>query len=314
METIVELRAGCMVLADGRLAPDPRKGLIRITQARWEAGLQDEAGLTHFCWLERDASGAAVGEPEQDIVVIPGESTFGKIARPGSRVFELRFPEEKHRNLFFWAQEAAAESDEDYVAAVNLALNQGEGEEEQGGAQGMEGVEAGAAAASPAAAAAGAVASGAAGGGGVTGIGAADLAAVLGSLLAGGAGQGASGQAGRRLAADPGPSLSDVLRPELLAPLLRSPDMVQRLAPFLPEEHRSADAISELVSTPQFRHQLDLFSHALMTGQLDASQFGLPPGGYGVLEFLAGIQRQADNQAGAAANAGAAGDADGRQQ
>lgn len=121
---------------------------------------------------------------------------------------------------------------------MNLALNQGEGEEEQGGAQGMEGVEAGAAAASPAAAAAGAVASGAAGGGGVTGIGAADLAAVLGSLLAGGAGQGASGQAGRRLAADPGPSLSDVLRPELLAPLLRSPDMVQRLAPFLPEEHR----------------------------------------------------------------------------
>lgn len=68
------------------------------------------------------------------------------------------------------------------------------------------------------------------------------------------------------------------------------------------------------MSTPQFRHQLDLFSHALMTGQLDASQFGLPPGGYGVLEFLAGIQRQADNQAGAAANAGAAGDADGRQQ
>ncbi len=35
---------------------------------------------------------------------------------------------------------------------------------------------------------------------------------------------------------------------------------------------RSAAAIRELVSTPQFRHQLDLFSHALMTGQLDTSQ------------------------------------------
>ena len=37
---------------------------------------------------------------------------------------------------------------------------------------------------------------------------------------------------------------------------------------------RSAAAIRELVSTPQFRHQLDLFSHALMTGQLDTSQVG----------------------------------------
>lgn len=126
METIVELRAGCMVLADGRLAPDPRKGLIRITQARWEAGsappavmnasggrpaetrqppltarlpfppplsLQDEAGLTHFCWLERDASGAAVGEPEQDIVVIPGESTFGKVgAGPAAAAAWLASP------------------------------------------------------------------------------------------------------------------------------------------------------------------------------------------------------------------------------
>ncbi len=27
-----------------------------------------------------------------------------QIARPGARVFELRFPEEKQRNLFFWAQ------------------------------------------------------------------------------------------------------------------------------------------------------------------------------------------------------------------
>lgn len=27
-----------------------------------------------------------------------------QIARPGARIFELRFPEEKHRNMFFWAQ------------------------------------------------------------------------------------------------------------------------------------------------------------------------------------------------------------------
>lgn len=122
--------------------------------------LQDEAGLTHFCWAERDAaSGNPVsGDPELDIVIIPGECNFSKvrarpacllgsrhdvsilvaaiakparvlrtkpcgpcahlractllncgagpmqISRPGARIFELRFPEEKHRNMFFWAQ------------------------------------------------------------------------------------------------------------------------------------------------------------------------------------------------------------------
>lgn len=108
-------------------------------------GAQDEAGLTHLLWFERDAAGGAAAEPEKDVVIFPGESTFSKvragpsqwpagrgasrqsaadatprhawltalaltltppgclqIARPGSRVFELKFPEEKHRTLFFW--------------------------------------------------------------------------------------------------------------------------------------------------------------------------------------------------------------------
>lgn len=36
-----------------------------------------------------------------------------------------------------------------------------------------------------------------------------------------------------------------------------------------------------------------------MTGQLDTSQFGLPPGGFGVLDFLGSIQAQADKEAAA---------------
>lgn len=40
---------------------------------------QDEVGLSHFCWYERDAAGAAAGEAEQDIVIIPGECTFSKV-------------------------------------------------------------------------------------------------------------------------------------------------------------------------------------------------------------------------------------------
>lgn len=75
METIVEFRAGLMALADGRLAADPRKGLLRVAQ--------DEAGLTHLLWYERDAAGGAAAAPEKDVVIFPGESSFGKVgARP----------------------------------------------------------------------------------------------------------------------------------------------------------------------------------------------------------------------------------------
>lgn len=63
-----------------------------------------------------------------------------------------------------------------------------------------------------------------------------------------------------------------------------------------PAACRNADSIAELMSTPQFRHQLDLLSHALMTGQLDTRQFGLPPGGFGVMDFLRSIQEQADKE------------------
>ena len=35
-----------------------------------------------------------------------------------------------------------------------------------------------------------------------------------------------------------GPTLAEVLRPEVLVPLLQDPELVDRLAPFLPEEHR----------------------------------------------------------------------------
>ncbi|PSC69302.1 regulatory particle non-ATPase [Micractinium conductrix] len=155
-------------------------------------------------------------------------------------------------------------------------------EEEEGGVAAME-----TEAAAPAAAA------------GSAGIGAADLAAVLGNILSGGiAGGGASLQQ-RRLqhALDVGPGLGAVLSSEALAPLLRSdPELVARLAPYLPEEHRSAEAVVGLVSTPQFRHQLDLLTHALQTGQLDTRQFGLPPGGFGVADFLKSIQAHADSE------------------
>lgn len=37
--------------------------------------MQDEHGLTHLLWLERDAT-----EPEMDAIVFPGEATFEKVS------------------------------------------------------------------------------------------------------------------------------------------------------------------------------------------------------------------------------------------
>lgn len=130
-------------------------GLAPLPRSR----AQDELGLMHLRWHERDASavpppGAELDaviapEPELDIVVVQGESTWGmvrrpaarvqgsrrkalarpaaacaprrrppasaaqpraaararaalQIDRPGTRVFELKFPDEPQRNLFFW--------------------------------------------------------------------------------------------------------------------------------------------------------------------------------------------------------------------
>lgn len=105
METVVEFKAGLMALTGGRLVPDTRKGLIRVCQVRLRhptgrqgaqlpraapfpnatrtrcLPAQDEAGLAHFCWFVRDAAGNPAGEPEKDIVMIPGESTFSKVGR-----------------------------------------------------------------------------------------------------------------------------------------------------------------------------------------------------------------------------------------
>lgn len=66
-----------------------------------------------------------------------------------------------------------------------------------------------------------------------------------------------------------------VLRPESLIPLARSPDMLVRLAPHMPEEHRSAEQLALLLQSPQLRRQLDHFHAALVSGQLDLRHFGL---------------------------------------
>ncbi len=91
-----------------------------------------------------------------------------------------------------------------------------------------------------------------------------------------------------------GPLLSDVLTSDVLLSALTSEAVQQRLAPYLPEEHRNASALRELVTSPQFSSQLSSFSRALASGQIDLAQFGLPPGAaFSVADFLLAIQNSA---------------------
>ena len=118
------------------------------------------------------------------------------------------------------------------------------------------------------------------------GAGAIDAAAMAAALVG----------ANRRAA---GPGLSDVLTPDAVGELLRSEDVRQRLMEHLPEEHRSTQDLEELLRTPQFQSQLERFSHALQSGQMDLAQFGLSPGaGFSVAEFLSAIQKQVEETEG----------------
>jgi len=132
------------------------------------------------------------------------------------------------------------------------------------------------------------------------GIGASQLAAALGNILSGSeaAAGGSTSNPHNNLnaALRMGPPLGEVLKAERITPLLDNAKLVERLAPFLPEEQRSPAAMAEIVNSPHFKHQLDVLSEALATGQIDTSQFGLGPPAFGVAEFLKAIQREAEKE------------------
>jgi len=96
--------------------------------------------------------------------------------------------------------------------------------------------------------------------------------------------------------AERGPSLAEVLRPDALLPLLDNAEVQEQVRPYLPEEHRGAEHITRLATSPQFREQLEVFSRALQSGQLDLQQFGLEAAGFSAAEFLQGIERMVAKQ------------------
>jgi hypothetical protein len=129
---------------------------------------------------------------------------------------------------------------------------------------------------------------GSSGGGNVTPSGNIDAAAMAAAL--------AGLQRGR---APAGPGLSDILTAENVGEMLRNDDVRARLAEHLPDEHKSSQDLEELLRTPQFQNQLERFSAALQSGQMDLSQFGLDPGtGFSVVDFLTAIKNEVEKSDG----------------
>lgn len=281
--------------------------------------------------------------PEVDFIVMPDEGA--KLTRmprpPGARIFKLSFEGDPSRDLFLWAQEPDASGDDSSVENFNRALNTtidvemgSDGDEESNEEEEDEGPVSAAYLASvlrglglpplPARPPPSGPrpprqkkSKGAADGGGGGQVDARALAAALAAAGGGGSSSGAAAQqqqlqqqqeALREMlrAAASGPSLGEILRPDLLLPLLFSGSgedgkesvdaLVKRLSQHAPAGHRARgrEGVEELASSAQLRSQADAFSSALTSGELDLSHFGLRARGFSVADFLQAVQDSVD--------------------
>lgn len=248
------------------MIPDHRKGEIRV--------FVDDQELIHFQWLERKPENENV--VEVDIVTFAGECTFEKLDRPnGARIFLLKFLNEPTRNLLFWAQEPNKDLDHEHIQSVNIALNSILDGMEQDGASTQQQPTQGPHATPAQQANEPAVPDQSAGG-----IGAHQLAAALGNIMGGSSAlhphHFGSLQQHRASIAPSGPSLPDILKPDRVLPMLK-PAMIERLFPYLPEGQRSMEYVDAVLRSPQFQRQTAVLSHALESGQLSISSFGIRP-------------------------------------
>lgn len=263
-EVLLEFRAGKMLLEGKRVVADPRKGLVRIGRG--------EEGLVHIQWLDRGNNTI-----EDDQIVFPEEAVFEKVGQASGRVYLLKFQTDD-RKCFFWMQEPRPDNDEELCKSVNLYLNQPIdfpteeedntlGEDISSRAGDLVGPSMGTEVMSD-----------------VSSSGPvklADLQRILSNI-------GPSGEA-----ADPdgGLGLGDILRPELLLPLMETLSLEQ-VASHLPEGEWTPEELMELLQSPPFRQQVDSFTYVLKTGQIDLTQFGVDPSKYKftVLSFLEALE------------------------
>ncbi|KAH7292120.1 hypothetical protein KP509_29G052500 [Ceratopteris richardii] len=275
-----------MIMEATTVKPDLRKGLFRLLRGE---------GFLRVQWKER-----SLDVPEDDILVFPFEANFLKVQQSHGRVYILKFKHDD-RKYFFWMQEPNEKQDAGICQTIDFFLNcdpqESDEEEEEQAELAEPSVEApksfepsnmevervgnSTATTLPSTSTDG-IPQGA--------VQLQDLQRILRSIapVADMAGSGAL------MPHDAGPSLADVLKPELVAPLLRDSQIDERLVELLPEGCWTPEAIIELMQSPQFHQQVDSFTHVLRSGQIDLSQFGIDPSKYNytVLSFLEAIEDQ----------------------
>ncbi|KAL5699754.1 regulatory particle non-ATPase [Ranunculus cassubicifolius] len=269
-DIMVEFRAGKMISEGTRVVPDTRKGLFRIGRG--------EEGLMHFQWLDRSNS----NQVEDDQIIFPDEAVFEKVNASSGRVYILKFNTDD-RKFFFWMQEPNAEGDARLCSSVNYHINQPlelavEGEPEisvpelsedmaeddiSSRAGNWVGPTFGSEVTSDVTSSSSGV------------VKLEDLQRILSNL-------------GPAVDADGGIGLGDILKPELILPLIETLPLDQRLASYLPEGECSPEDLLELLQSPPFRQQVEAFTYVLRTGQIDLTQFGIDPSKYNlsVVSFL----------------------------
>ena len=216
-EVMLEFRAGKMFLEGKKVVPDTRKGLVRIARA--------EEGLVHFQWLDRTQNVV-----EDDQIIFPNEAVFEKVNQTSGRVYILKFTSDD-RKFFFWMQESNADGDLQLCSSVNDYINRPLelGEEEPEGSLPLQVSEDMAEddITSRAAnlgipnlrveATSDAPSSGR--------VRLEDLQRILSDI----------GPADSIIDPDGGLGLGDILKPDLIMPLMETLPLEQRLAPYLPE-------------------------------------------------------------------------------
>ncbi|XP_057980403.1 26S proteasome regulatory subunit RPN13 isoform X3 [Malania oleifera] len=261
-EIMLEFRAGKMCCEGKRVVPDTRKGLVRIARG--------EEGLVHFQWLDRIQNVV-----DDDQIVFPDEAVFEKVDQASGRVYILKFNTDD-RKFFFWMQEPKADGDAQLCDSVNYYINRPLAEfiaEDEPDASvpvqisedmveddissragNLVGPNLGTDVTSDVTSSSGPVKL-------------ADLQRILSNI----------GSADGAEDLDGGLGLGDILKPDLILPLIETLPLEQCLASYLPEGQWTPEDLIDLLQSPPFRQQVDSFTYVLRTGQIDLSQFGIDP-------------------------------------
>uniref|UniRef100_A0A0D9WKK7 Uncharacterized protein n=1 Tax=Leersia perrieri TaxID=77586 RepID=A0A0D9WKK7_9ORYZ len=277
-DIMCEFRAGKMSLDGTRVTPDARKGLVRIGRG--------EEGLVHFQWLDRTQDLV-----EDDQIVFPEEAVFEKVTQSPGRVYILKFRHDS-RKFFFWMQEPNADDDSQICRQVNANINrpldgeavsiEAEMSHEDTADDDISSRAGNLVDQSMTADLAGEVTSAAGP------VRLEDLQRILSAIQPSDA------------VADPdaGLGLGDILKPDLVLPLMETLP-IEQLESYLPEGPWTAADILELLQSPPLRQQVEAFTHVLRTGQIDLAQFGVDPNKFTVASFLEALEDSVAKASGA---------------